>query len=126
MEAHVLSLNEFNRPKVFNASDSAYVHIIQLILLEPGKYQSHPKMGVGIRSRYRYNNHDNFIVDLKADIKNQIESYLPELVNVNVTLTHNNGVLGIVIDTSTGTYVVAYDSIADTMEAAATYVLDQL
>jgi hypothetical protein len=126
MEAHVLSLNEFNMPKVFNASDSAYVHIIQLILLEPGKYQSHPNMGVGIRSRYRYNNEDNFIMNLQSDITNQITTYLPELVDVSVTLTHNDHVLGIIIDTSTGTYVVAYDSVSDTMDAAATYVLDQL
>lgn len=126
MEAHVLSLNDFNMPKVFNASDSAYVHIIQLMLLEPGKYQSHPKMGVGIRSRYRYNNEDNFLIDLKNDITNQIMAYLPELIDVSVTLTHNDHVLGIIIDTTTGAYVVAYNSINDTMEAAATYVLDQL
>ena len=126
MEAHVLSLNDFNMPKVFDASDSAYVHIIQLILLEPGKYQSHPNMGVGIRSKYRHNNEDNFLIDLKSDITSQITTYLPELVDVSVSITHNNHILGIIVDTSTGTYVVAYDSIADTMEAAATYVLDQL
>lgn len=126
MEAHVLSLNEFNMPRVFNASDSAYVHIIQLILLEPGKFQSHPNMGVGIKSRYRYNNTTNFLTDLQSDITEQINAYLPELRDVSVTLTHNDHVLGIIIDTSTGTYVVAYNSEYDTMDAAATYVLDQL
>lgn len=126
MEAHVLSLNEFNRPKVFNDSDSAYVHIIQLILLEPGTYQSHPKMGVGIRSRYRYNGDDNYMMNLKSDIENQISTYLPELISVQVSLTNNNNILGIIIDTSTGTYVVAYNSVTDVMEAAATYVLEQL
>ena len=126
MEAHVLSLNDFNMPKVFNASDSAYVHIIQLILLEPGKYQSHPNMGVGIRSKYKYNNDTNFLIDLKSDITNQITNYLPELTDVSVSLAHNNHVLGIIIDTSTGTYVVAYNSVTDTMDAAATYVLDDL
>ena len=113
-------------PRVFNASDSAYVHIIQLILLEPGKFQSHPNMGVGIKSRYRYNNTTNFLTDLQSDITEQINAYLPELRDVSVTLTHNDHVLGIIIDTSTGTYVVAYNSEYDTMDAAATYVLDQL
>ena len=126
MEAHVLSLNNFNMPKVFNASDSAYVHIIQLILLEPGKYQSHPKMGIGIKSRYRYNNEDNFLINLKSEISDQIMKYLPELTDVTVSLTHNNHILGIIIDTSEGTYVVAYNSETDDMEAAATYVLDDL
>ena len=126
MEAHVLSLNDFNMPKVFSKSDSAYVHIIQLILLEPGKYQSHPTMGVGIKSRYRHNNETNFLIDLKSDITSQIATYLPELKEVEVSITHNNHVLGIIIDTADGTYAVAYNSISDTMEAAATYVLDQL
>jgi hypothetical protein len=126
MEAHVLSLNDFNMPKVFSASDSAYVHIIYLILLEPGKFQSHPLMGVGIRSRYRHNNDDNFLIDLKSDITNQINTYLPELADVTISLTHKNHILGIIIDTSSGTYVVAYNSMTDTMDAAATYVLDQL
>lgn len=126
MEAHVLSLNDFNMPKVFNASDSAYVHIIYLLLLEPGKIQSHPDMGVGIRSRYRHNNDDNFLVDLKSDITNQVTTYLPWLTDISITLTCKNQILGIIIDTSTGTYVVAYDSYNDVMDAAATYVLDQL
>ena len=56
MKEHVLSLNDFNMPKVFNESDSAYVLIIRLLLLKPGKFQSHPEMGVGIRRRYRFNN----------------------------------------------------------------------
>jgi len=126
MEAHVLSLNEFNMPKVFNESDSAYVHIIQLIMLEPGKYQSHPTMGVGIKSRYRYNNEEGFLNNLKTDITNQINTFLPELAGVTISLTLKDNILGIIIDTSTGTYVVAYNSISETMEAAATYVLDQL
>lgn len=126
MQAHVLSLNEFNRPRVYNASDSAYVHIIQIILLEPGTFQSHPTMGVGIKSRYRYVNDENFMNDLKSDITDQIHTFLPDLKDVAVTLTRNDHVLGIIIDTSTGTYVVAYDSLTDTMDAAATYVLDQL
>ena len=126
MKAHVLSLNDFNMPRVFEASDSAYVHLIYIILLEPGKYQSHPDMGVGLRSKYRHNNDDNFLTDLKSNIKNQVNRFLPELSDVEVTLTHKNEILGIIIDTSTGTYVLAYNSTNDTMDAAATYVLDEL
>jgi len=126
MEAHVLSLNDFNMPKVFSASDSAYVHIVYLLLLEPGKYQSHPNMGVGLRSRYRYNNADNFLTDLKSDIEKQISLYLPELVDVSVVLTMKDHILGIIIDTSSGTYALAYNSVNDTMDAAATYVLEDL
>lgn len=125
-KAHVLSLNEFNMPKVFSESDSAYVHIIYLLLLEPGTFQSHPNMGVGLRSRYRYNNNENFLLDLKNSITDQISTYLPELTFVDISLTVSNTILGIIIDTTNGAYVLAYDSEKDVMDASASYVLDQL
>ena len=126
MKEYVLSLNDFNMPKVFNESDSAYVLIIRLLLLEPGKFQSHPEMGVGIRSRYRFNNDENFLMNLQNDIKKQIDKYLPELSATDVTITSNNKVLGIIINTADGAYVVSYDTTTDVMQAAATHVLDEL
>ena len=126
MKEHVLSLNDFNMPKVFNESDSAYVLIIRLLLLEPGKFQSHPEMGVGIRSRYRFNNDENFLMNLQNDIKKQIDKYLPELSATDVTIPSNNKVLGIIINTADGAYVVSYDTTTDVMQAAATHVLDEL
>lgn len=127
MEAHVLSLNEFSKPKVFdNPSEAAYVNIIYLILCSKGRYQSHPNMGVGLRERYRYNNEDDLLNTLQQDITSQIEQYLPSLSLVDVSLTLRDGKLGIIIDTTEGIYVVAYDSIKDNMEAAATYILDDL
>ena len=126
MKEHVLSLNDFNMPKVFNESDSTYVLIIRLLLLEPGKFQSHPEMGVGIRSRYHFNNDENFLMNLQNDIKKQIDKYLPELSATDVTITSNNKVLGIIINTADGAYVVSYDTTTDVMQAAATHVLDEL
>ena len=127
MEAHVLSLNEFNMPKVFESSDAMYMQIIRLLLLEPGKYQSHPKMGVGIVSKYKYNGKDDVLISLKNDIVDQINMYLPILSGSDITLTiSKNNILGIIIVTSKGTYVIAYNSETESLEAAATYVLDQL
>ena len=126
MKEHVLSLNDFNMPKVFNESDSAYVLIIRLLLLEPGKFQSHPEMGVGIRSRYRFNNEENFLMNLQNDIKKQIDKYLPELSATDVIVTNNNKVLGIIINTAEGAYVVSYNTTTNVMEAAANHVLDEL
>ena len=126
MKENVLSLNNFGMPKVFNENDSAYVLIIRLLLLEPGKFQSHPDMGIGIRSRYRFNNDENFLMNLQNDIKKQIDKYLPELSATDVTITSNNKVLGIIINTADGAYVVSYDTTTDVMQAAATHVLDEL
>ena len=126
MEAHVLSMNEFKMPKVFSSSDSAYVHIIYLLLLEPGKFQSHPNMGIGLRSRYRHNSDANFLQNLQRDISNQVNTYLPELSTVEISVNLRNNILGIIINTETGTYAVAYDASKDVMDAAATYILEQL
>ena len=126
MKEHVLSLNNFGMPKVFNDNDSAYLLIIRLILLEPGKFQSHPDMGVGIRSRYRFNNEENFLMNLQNDIKKQIDKYLPELSATDVIVTNNNKVLGIIINTAEGAYVVSYNTTTNVMEAAANHVLDEL
>ena len=126
MKENVLSLNNFGMPKVFNENDSAYVLIIRLLLLEPGKFQSHPDMGIGIRSRYRFNNDENFLMNLQNDIKKQIDKYLPELSATEVTLTTNNQVLGIIINTAEGAYVVSYDNTNEVMKASATHVLNDL
>jgi len=126
MQSHTLSLNKFSRPLVLNGSDAVYMHLIHLILLTKGKYQSHPDMGVGLRERYKFDNDKEFLVNLSEDIKNQVQQYLPELQFVDISLNFRNGVLGIIIDTTNGVYVMAYDTDKDTMDAAATYVLGDL
>ena len=126
MQAHVLSLNDFNRPKVYKETDSAYIEIVRLILLEPGKYQSHPTMGVGIRSRYRHNNDENFLANLQNEITTQITAFLPELTQVSVSVSIKDTILGIVINTATSTYALAYNTKDDTIDTGATYVLDDL
>ncbi len=126
MKAHTLSLNEFNMPQVFDDTNAGYVQIVRLLLLEPGKNQSHPTMGVGLRSKYRHNNDDNFLIDLKSNIESQINSFLPELSAESVQLVLKDHTLGIIIDTASGTYVIGYNTATDAMDVAATYVLDQL
>lgn len=127
MKEHVLSLNNFNMPKVYNGSDAEYILIVRLLLLEPGKIQTHPYMGVGIISRYRYNNEDNFLITLENDIKQQIQTYLPQLVMTNVSLVIKNNILGIIINTSgDNAYVLAYNPDTEKIDTAATYMLDDL
>ena len=126
MQAHMLSLNNFGMPKVYDGTNAAYVKLIQLILLDRGKFQSHPTMGVGLRSRYRFNNDENMLYDLKADITNQIERFLPELVGSDITLNLRNEVLGIAINTADGAYTLAYNRSTDIIDAPASYVLDNL
>ena len=126
MEAHLLSLNDFGMPKVYSETDAMYTKIVYLILLEKGKFQSHPDMGVGLRSRYRYNNDENFLRTLQQDIVTQINKYLPELSIIEVSVNEKDHVLGIIINTEEGVYTIAYNSSTDIMDIPATYILDNL
>lgn len=127
MEAHLLSLNNFSKPKVLEASNADYANLIYLLLLTKGKYQSHPDMGVGLREKYRYDNDSEVLVNLQSDIKNQVLQYLPDLSMIDVSVSmRSDHILGIIIDTTDGSYVMAYDSNKGTIDAAATYVLDDL
>lgn len=126
MREHVWSLNDFKMPKVYESADANYILIIRLLLLEPGKFQSHPLMGVGLKSKWRNNNDENFLVSLQNEIKNQMSTYLPTIPYTDVSLNIINKVLGIIIQTSNGAYVIGYDSVTEQVEAAASYVLDNL
>ena len=126
MQAHLLSINDFSMPLVYDKSNAEYINIMYLLYLTKGKYQSHPDMGVGLRERYRYNNDENLLTNLRNDIRDQLERFLPEVATVEIGLTVKNHILGIIIDTSDGTYVIAYDSEKNDVEAAATYVLSDL
>lgn len=86
---YFLGTNEFNRPSVWTDVDATYVLLIRLILLEPGTYPNHPRMGVGLVSRYRYAKADE-LNNLKNDIQNQIATYLPQFSSIDVELTLTN------------------------------------
>ena len=126
MQEHLLSLNNFGMPKVYSGTDAMYTKIVQLILLEKGIYQSHPDMGLGLKSRYRHNNSENFLQTLQMDISNQIERFLPSLTMIDISLNIKNNILGIIINTEQGVYTLAYNGSTDVMDAPATYVLDEL
>lgn len=80
-----LSIDEFNMPKVLSGREAISTLITHLILLEPGTYFSHPTMGVGLVSRYRYNNRKS-LDQLTKDIEDQINTYLPEFQAVDVNV----------------------------------------
>ena len=81
----LLTIDEFNNPKVLEGKDAISQLLIHLILLEPGTYASRPTMGVGLVSRYRYTAEEN-LDQLKQDIEDQISLYLPEFSGVLVDL----------------------------------------
>lgn len=128
MQAHLLSLNDFRMPLVYTKNAQAsFIHLVYLILLDKGKFPTHPDMGVGVRSRYRFKHDEGTLNELRQDIADQIATYLPDLsgveVSVNISKTH---ILGIVVRATEGIFTLAYDTETDKVNAPAEYLLEDL
>lgn len=106
---YVLSINEFIQPKVLKKDQAAYTDIIRLFLLEPGTNQTHPYMGIGIRSRYRFSDTSE-ISTLKQEAKTQIQTYLPNLSIIDVQIETYGTTLAIFISSEDeGVYGIGYN-----------------
>lgn len=113
-------------PRVLTDSDADYMHIVYLLLLDPGTFQTHPEMGVGIR-RYRFISDDDILATIKTSIVDQMNRFLPNIDVNTVSLSIIDGVtLGIAIDTANGVYAIGFNSATGELEVGATYVLEQL
>lgn len=93
---YVLSINEFIQPKVLSGDQAAYTNIIRLFLLDPGTNQTHPDMGIGIRSRYRFSDTSE-ISKLREEVKTQMQTYLPNLLTMDVQIETYGSTLAIFI-----------------------------
>lgn len=116
IKEQVLSVDNFNKPKELLNEKAIATQIMRLILLEKGTLQTHPDMGVGIRSRYRYAESDKMI-SLKYDIKNQIEQYLPSsysTVEVNCRLSSHAIIIEITADDTLFRFI--YDQSTDVFQ----------
>ena len=80
---YLFSVNNFNEPDKVEGKAAVGLLLTRLIMLDPGSDPLHPDMGVGI-SRYRYGL-DN-LSELTKIIEGQIETFLPDFQNVDVTL----------------------------------------
>ena len=88
LKEYSLSINSFNNPDELKRADAACLLIMRLILLTPGRIQTHPEMGVGLITKYRFM-YDTELQKLKKLITDQINLYLPELNLTSVELTLN-------------------------------------
>lgn len=102
------SVDDFKNPKVFKDAEAVMTLIVRLLLLEPGTIQSHPYMGVGIISRYRYSV-AGAAQQLQSDIYQQIEKYVPQLQGTRVSVTENDGKFYIAVEFENILYGVSFD-----------------
>lgn len=113
----MLSLNDFNMPKVFNDKYADAIHVVYLILLDKGKFQSHPNMGVGLRTEWRFRSEADILHSLQNEIYDQINTYLPDadVSNIKITINEEHKV-GIIITCGDSSYPIAYDTNSDTLQ----------
>lgn len=107
---YLLSINEFVQPKVLSGDSAAFADIIRLFLLEPGTNQTHPDMGIGIRSRYRFSDTSE-IGKLKQEVKDQIQTYIPNLLIMDIQIETFDNTLAIFITSKNdNVYAVVYNT----------------
>ncbi len=111
LKEYLLSLNEFVQPKVLKGTSAAFADILRLFLLEPGTNQTHPEMGIGIRSRYRFSDTSE-ISTLRQEVKNQMETYLPTLLVMDVQIETYGNTLAIIISSQNEVFAVGYDTVS--------------
>lgn len=103
---YLFSVNEFNEPSKVENKSAVALLLVRLIMMDPGSDPLHPDMGVGIR-KYRYGL-DN-LDELQKRVEDQIQTYLPNFQNADVTLIRTpDKVCNIEITIDDTTYV--YDS----------------
>jgi hypothetical protein len=111
-----MSLNEFNRPKVFEDQDATCIKLIELALLEKGTIPTRPDMGLGIISRYRYSSSDD-LEQLKSDYEDQIATYLPELIAAEVSVSESDKTIRISIVIDDVVYRLTFNKETTTLES---------
>ena len=116
MNEYLMSIDEFYSPKIVKNNDAIYVLLVRLLQLEPGSIQTHPEMGVGLISKYRFAEADTIADKLKTNIKDQIATYLPDLTGVRVDVYVQNKVLFIEIEVNNTLYKFKTTKESDSVE----------
>ena len=85
---YLMSIDKKKTPKRVTGEDADKLLITRLILMEPGLYETHPEMGVGLVSKYRYKDIDSIKANLPSAIKEQINTYLPHIIDPQITIDY--------------------------------------
>lgn len=93
MDEYVLGCDKKQEAKVFKGIEGDKINIVRLILMEPGTIPTHPLMGVGLTSKYRYKTCEDIKASLANNIKIQLNRYMPHLIEptVNVAIINTTG-----------------------------------
>ena len=107
----LITLDQYNRPVDLVGQDAEIMLITRLILMDPGLIQTHPDMGVGLVSMFRYSTELD-VKKLRDRIANQIQTYLPMFttVEVKVELDDQKHILYIYVTSDQVNAMVPFDT----------------
>ncbi len=109
IKEYAMSLDDFLNPTTYQGKSAVEILICRLILLEPGTFETHPDMGVGIVSRFR-NMKETELPELDSEITRQMTTYLPFVYGVQVqTKFIGKGRIRITIKASDEVFALTYD-----------------
>lgn len=109
VKEYALSLDSFLNPTVYKGKDALEILLIRLILLEPGTFETHPNMGIGLVSRYRYAP-QSALTQLDREIEEQAKAYIPNIMGISAqTSIGSSGNLRIVIKANDEIFALTYD-----------------
>lgn len=100
-------VDDFGNPIEYKNGKAIAKLLARLLVLEPGTFQSHPDMGVGLISKYRYTMDAQA---LQADFRSQIAKYLPQFQAVEVYCKLENSVCYIGAKIDGYLYAFFYDT----------------
>lgn len=87
MTEHLMSISKTQTPKILTGVDGDKMAIMRLILMEPGLYETHPEMGVGLVSKYKYKDIKTIEATLPDNIKSQMRTYMPQIIEPEVAVS---------------------------------------
>lgn len=105
----VLSVDEFDNPKIYKNEEAVMVLLTRLILLNPGTIQSHPDMGVGLVKNYRYSVEGSEF-ELRGAIIENIQKFLPKFQGASVAVELKDKAYYISITIDDTVFMVFYDT----------------
>ena len=123
-EEYSFSIDDFENPKIYKNPEAVAVLLTRLLLLEPGTFQSHPEMGVGLYSKYMYSVNGINVSNLKKDIQKQIVAYLPDYQSASVNVNQDKETIYITIEIDSTIYGFIYNSAAQTIVSKFTNLVD--
>lgn len=123
-EEYSFSIDDFENPKIYKNPEAVAVLLTRLLLLEPGTFQSHPEMGVGLYSKYMYSVNGINVSNLKKDIQKQIVAYLPDYQSASVNVNQDKETIYITIEIDSTIYGFIYNSAAQTIVSKFTHLAD--